>query len=51
MNCYKYILLGVFLFSLALHVFLIRPAIRIQLGHDGSLWPLTLFVSILIRAI
>ena len=32
---------------LALHVFHIRPAARIPLGHDGSLWPLCLLRYVL----
>ena len=31
----------------ALHVFHIRPAARIPLGHDGSLWPLCLLQYVL----
>ena len=32
---------------LALKVFHIRPAARIPLGHDGSLWPLCLLIYVL----
>ena len=32
---------------LALKVFHIRPAARIPLGHDGSLWPLCLLRYVL----